>query len=267
MEKSNGRLTWLGHNCFLFERDGVKFVVDPFLPKGLAPATPEEIKVDCVLVSHGHADHCEDALKIAKNNDATIVSVAEVSSYFAKKGVKTEALNIGGAIYLPTPSAADAPQFQLLAVQAPHSSTMPDGSSGGSSLGFVLSFSQNGAPLSPAKTEIKPMKQTLADADAFSVYFACDAGYSTEMNWIGELGIDLAILPIGDRFTMGPAMSLDAINAIKPRFVVPAHYNTWPPIAQDVSRWQAAVRKYTSAVPLVLAVGSSICKSENGDWR
>lgn len=261
------KLTWFGHNCFLFEYNGVRFLVDPFLADGVAPASAADLRADYLLVSHGHADHCDNALEIAKRSHGTVVAIAEVAGYFARKGVKTEAGNIGGAIYLPISNDPNVPKAQLLMVQAPHSSTMPDGSAGGNSIGFVLSFPRNGAHLSPDKAPVKPMKNLLADADAFTVYFACDSGYFTEMNWIGQFGIDLAVLPIGDRYTMGPSVSLDAILALEPRYVVPAHYNTWPPLAQNADKWADAVAHYTQAAPIVLTPGQSIAADESGNWK
>ena len=267
MEKASKRLIWLGHNCFLFEYNGCKFLVDPFLVNGVAPVQAHEIKANYLLVSHGHSDHCASVPEIAANTGATIISVAEVAGFFAKKGLKTESMNIGGAIYLPASKNPEDPKAQIMMVQAPHSSTMPDNSPGGNSVGFILSFSQNGTHLSPAKAPIKPMKNTLDDALAFSIYFACDSGYFTEMNWIGQLGIDVAVLPIGDRFTMGPSLSLDAVNAINPQYVVPCHYNTWEPIAQSVDKWSDAVQQYTKAIPLVLTPGKTVSEDESGIWR
>ena len=265
MESVSKKLTWYGHNCFLFEYNSVKFLVDPFLVPGIAPVVPNDVRADYILVSHGHSDHCANALEIARNSHSTIVSVAEIASFFAHQGLKTESANIGGSIYVPI-SDDESPKAQILVVQAMHSSTMQDNSPGGASTGFILSFSQNGSFLSPDKAPIKPMKATLADAAAFSIYFACDTGFFTEMNWIGSLGIDVAVLPIGDRYTMGPSVSLDAINAINPQYVVPCHYNTWSPISQQVEKWHDAVRQYTNAIPRVLTPGDVLFENEFGEW-
>ena len=266
MKSTTKKLTWLGHNCFIFEYGDAKFIVDPFLIPDSSPFSAESIAADYVLVSHGHDDHCADALTIARKNNASVVAVAEIAGFFTKIGVKTEPVNIGGAIYLPVSGDASVPKAQILAVQAPHSSTLPQGDHGGNSLGFVVSFSQNGVSLSPNDAPIKPMQKTLADAAAFSIYFACDTGFFSEMRWIGKLGIDVAVLPIGDRYTMGPSTSLDAIDAISPRYVVPSHYNTWPPISQNVSQWSDAVRQYTKSEPIVLTVGKSVNEKEDGSW-
>ena len=90
------------------------------------------------------------------------------------------------------------------------------------------------------------------------VYFACDTALFSDMKLIGAAGIDLAVLPIGDHFTMGPDDSIQAIKLIEPRRVAPAHYNTWPPIEQDPHRWAEQVRAETSAEPIVLEPGGKI---------
>ena len=267
MVETTTKLTWLGHNCFQLERDGLRFLVDPFIVEGLAPCRADEIETDYILVSQGHADHCQDAISIGKRTGATVVSIAEMTSYFGRNGLKTEPMNIGGAIYLPT-HATRSPSVQVLAVQAPHSSTTPSGEPGGNSLGFVLSFSQNGRDLSPSSDSLKPMKEALADADAFNVYFVCDAGYFSELAWIGELGIDLAVVPIGDRYTMGARVSLDAISLLSPKYVAPSHYNTWPPLRQNVDAWRQSVKRYTNATPLELKPGQTVYYNDDSKtWR
>ena len=266
MRKSTKKLTWLGHNCFTFTYDDAIFAIDPFLQHKNAPIAAKDAVVDYALVSHGHADHCADVAAFVKARNAPIIAVPEVASAFAKEKLTTEPINIGGAIYLPVSKDPNAPKAQILAVQAPHSSTMQNGDPGGVSLGFVLSFSQNGVHIAPDRAPIAPLDKTLAMAAAFTIYFACDSGYFSEMEWIGKLGVDIAVLPIGNRYTMGPAVSLDAIRAINPRWVVPSHYNTWAPIVQDVEKWADAVRQYTKASPLVLAPGESAVESEDGNW-
>lgn len=256
------RLLWLGHNAFLFQYDETLFLVDPFLPSNLSP---EDVAANFVLVSHGHADHNAHAAKIARKNDAPIVAGVEAADGFAAQNLRVERMNVGGAIYVPISADPDVPKAQILAVAAPHSSGTP----GGTPLGFVLSFSQNGRPLDPNAVEtLKPLGETLADADAFSIYFACDCGFFGDMNWIGSLGIDVAVLPIGDRYAMGPGASLDAVRALQPKFVVPSHYDTWPEIEQNVERWSDAVFAYAApSQPLVARIGVPLEADENGDWR
>jgi L-ascorbate metabolism protein UlaG (beta-lactamase superfamily) len=135
-------------------------------------------------------------------------------------------MNLGGQIQLPFGT--------LKMTMAWHSSQLPDGSDGGSPSGFLL----------------KTVDGT--------IYFACDTALFSDMRQIAGRGVDLAVLPIGDMFTMGPADSIEAIKLINPTRVLPNHYNTWPPIAQDAQAWAEAVRAQTSAEPVVLEPGGTL---------
>ncbi|MBX3415534.1 MAG: metal-dependent hydrolase [Pirellulales bacterium] len=222
------RLTWLGHGTWTIETAGTKILLDPFLDDNpTAPVRADDIHADAILVSHGHFDHVADLVKIAKRTDATVIANYEICAWANQQGVeKVEYMNLGGTIAQPW--------GRVKLTIAHHSSVLPDGTYGGNPGGFLL---------------------FLADA---TIYFACDTALFEEMRTIGSAGIDLAVLPIGDRFTMGPDDSLEAIKRIKPRRVAPAHYNTWPPIAQDASAWAAKVKSETEAEPLVLEPGGTI---------
>ncbi len=113
-----------------------------------------------------------------------------------------------------------------------HGSALPDGSNGGNPCGFLITC-----------------------ADGTRIYDAADTALFGDMALIGEEEIDLAVLPIGDYYTMGPDDALRTVKLIKPRFVLPIHYNTFPPITQDASAWAARVRAETSATPVVLQPG------------
>jgi L-ascorbate metabolism protein UlaG (beta-lactamase superfamily) len=91
-----------------------------------------------------------------------------------------------------------------------------------------------------------------------TVYFACDTALFLDMQLIGRVGLELAVLPIGDRYTMGPDDSIQAIDLLQPKRVAPAHYNTWPPIAQDAQAWARRVKSETDAEPIVLEPGGKI---------
>lgn len=260
------RLTWFGHNCFLFSFNRTNILIDPFFEASLSLKDKRQLKLDYILVSHGHEDHLTDALPLSLQSNAPLITNFELGNFFEKKGVRTEKINIGGAIYLPLRDSFE-PKFQILAVPALHSSSLANHNSAGNPMGFVLSFSQNHVPLSPHQvSSLKSLKDQLAEASAFSVYFACDTGYFSDMSWIGELGIDIAVLPIGDRFTMGPSVSLDAINAISPKLVIPSHYNTWEPISQKIEMWSESVKKYTHAQPCVIPNGGTLL-IEDKQWR
>lgn len=223
------RLTWLGHGCWLIKTSKQTILLDPFLdPSPTAPCKAADIKgVDVILVSHGHFDHVADLVSIAKRTGAVVVSNFEICEWAGKQGVeRTEPMNLGGGIQLPLGC--------VTLTTAAHSSVLPDGTYGGNPGGFLI------------------------EADGRVIYFACDTALTADMRLLARRKIDLAVLPIGDRFTMGPEDSLEAIRMIEPRRVAPAHYNTWPPIAQDASAWAARVRSETSAEPLVLEPGGVI---------
>ncbi|MDP6468479.1 MAG: metal-dependent hydrolase [Pirellulaceae bacterium] len=219
-------ITWLGHGSWAIETGGHTILLDPFLNDSpTSPVKADDVKADYILVSHGHFDHVADVASIANRTGATVVAAYEVSAWFeSQHGVKnTVGMNLGGGI--------DLPFGRVTMTVAHHSSQLPDGSYGGNPAGFLLK---------------------LADG---TVYFACDTALFSDMQLIGRAGIDLAVLPIGDLFTMGPADSIEAIKLIHPRRVAPAHYNTWPPIEQNAATWADSVRANTEAEPVVLDPG------------
>jgi len=221
-------LTWLGHACWLVETNGRTILIDPFLNDSpTAPIKADQARADFILVSHGHYDHVADAARIANRLGATVVSNFEICDWLSRQGVKnTEPMNLGGSIRLPF--------GEVKLTIAHHSSVLPDGASGGNPSGFLL---------------------TLA---GHKIYFACDTGLFYDMKLIGAAGLDLAVLPIGDRFTMGPDDALAAVKLLEPRRVVPSHYNTWPPIAQDAAQWAERVRAETKAEPIVVEPGAKL---------
>jgi len=223
------QLTWLGHGTWLIETAGHTVLLDPFLDDNpAAPVKAAGVNPDHILVSHGHFDHVADGAAIANRTGATVVSNYEICTWLeSKHGVKnTIGMNLGGSVKLPFGRATLTVAF--------HSSQLPDGSYGGNPGGFVL------------------------DMPDGRVYFACDTALFGDMKLIATAGIDLAVLPIGDLFTMGPDDSVEAIKLIQPKRVAPAHYNTWPPIAQDARAWADKVRSATSAEPIVVEPGGKI---------
>jgi len=223
-------ITWFGHNCWSIETGGKTILLDPFLDNSpAAPVKAADVKADFMLVSHGHGDHNEDAVKIAKRTGATVLANFEVGNWLAKQGVASEkivGMNPGGGVKQPFGHV----KFTI----AHHSSSMPDGSYGGVPGGFLLTL------------------------DGAKVYFACDTALFLDMKLIGAGGLDLAVLPIGDLYTMGPEDSIDAIKLLNPKRVAPCHYNTWPPIAQNALAWAERVRSHTAAEPIVLEPGGKI---------
>ncbi len=221
-------LTWLGHGTWLIETGEHRILLDPFLDESpTAPIKADEVEADTILVSHGHFDHVADLVSVARRTGATVVACFEICDWVGKQGVeKTEPMNHGGGI--------DLPFGRVTLTVAHHSSVLPDGTYGGNPGGFKLN---------------------LADG---VVYFACDTALFSDMQLIAAGGLDLAVVPIGDRFTMGPADAVEAIKLLKPRLAAPAHYNTWPPIEQDAAAWAQRIRAETESEPVVVEPGGKI---------
>jgi L-ascorbate metabolism protein UlaG (beta-lactamase superfamily) len=222
------RLTWYSHACFLVESPKAQLLIDPFLSGNpLAPVKADQLSPGFILVSHGHGDHVGDTVEIARRTGATVVSNFEIQNWLAAQGLKNlHPLHIGGGF--------DFPWGRVKLTLALHGSGLPDGSYGGNPAGFLLTL------------------------EGRKIYHACDTGLFGDMRLIGEEGIDLAILPIGDNFTMGPEDALRAVKLIEPRRVVPIHYNTFEVIRQDPDAWAARVRRETRAEAIVMRPGETI---------
>lgn len=222
------KVTWYGHACFLIETKGTKLLTDPFLTGNpLAPVRVDKVEADYILVSHGHGDHVGDGVAIAKRTGATVISNFEIQNWFVGQGVENvHAQHIGGGY--------DYPWGRVKLTIAHHGSALPDGTYGGNPVGFLFYI------------------------EGKTIYHACDTGLFYDMRLIGEEGIDLAILPIGDNFTMGPDDALRAVKLIEPRQVVPIHYNTFDVIKQDPHAWARRVESETSAKVVVMGPGDTL---------
>jgi L-ascorbate metabolism protein UlaG (beta-lactamase superfamily) len=206
---------------------GTKLLVDPyFTGNPAATISADKVDADFILVSHGHFDHVSDLVDIARRTGATTITNFEIANWLGEKGINAHAQHIGGGFHHPF--------GYLKLTQALHGSGLPDFTYGGNPCGFLLTTQ-----------------------DGKKIYLACDTGLFGDMRLIGEEGIDLAVLPIGDNFTMGPDDALRAVKLIQPRYVVPVHYNTWELIAQDAQAWAARVRAESDASPHVLQPGQS----------
>ena len=221
-------LTWLGHGSWAIKTGETTILLDPFLDESpAAPVKAADVDADFILVSHGHFDHIADVAPIANRTGATVVAIYEIVDWLSSQH------NVANAVGMNLGGAVDLPFGRVKLTLAFHSSKLPDGSNGGNPGGFLL---------------------TLADA---KIYFACDTALFYDMKLIGAEGIDMAVLPIGDLFTMGPDDALEAVKLIGPKQVIPDHYNTWPPIEQDPEQWAQRVRAETSTQPIVLQPGGT----------
>jgi L-ascorbate metabolism protein UlaG (beta-lactamase superfamily) len=219
---------WLGHACLLLETAGKRVLIDPFLTGNpAAAARADEVAADFILISHGHGDHVGDAVAIAQRTGATVIANYEISEWLKKQGLKE------GKVHGQQHGGGYGHPFgRVKLTLAFHGSALPDGSYGGNPCGFLI-YTKDGK----------------------KIYDAADTGLFGDMRLIGEEGLDLAILPIGDNYTMGPDDALRAVKLLQPKKVLPIHYNTWPLIAQDGAAWAARVRAETKAEVVVLKPG------------
>ena len=219
-------LTWFGHASWQIKTENHTILLDPFVDENPSAACKAaDLEADYILVSHGHFDHVADVAPIANQCTSTVIAVYEIAEWFAKNHgvVNTIGMNTGGGIALPF--------GHVKMTNAVHSSQLPDGSYGGNPVGFLLTI------------------------EGKRLYFACDTALFGDMGLIGVTEIDAAILPIGDHFTMGPDDSIVATNMIKPKIVIPSHYNTWPPIEQDAAAWASKIELKTASTAIVPNVG------------
>jgi L-ascorbate metabolism protein UlaG (beta-lactamase superfamily) len=220
-------LTYIGHSAFALESEGVQILVDPFINGNpVATHTADDFSPDVILLTHAHDDHVGDTVEIAKRSGATVICIVELADYLEQQGVKTDAANHGGTI------AFDGGSVKL--VPAWHSSSY--------SQEFV-------APGVPSGLVVRFGGQT--------IYFAGDTALFSDMTLIGDEGIDIAVLPIGDRFTMGPSDAVRAIGFIRPAKVIPCHCNTFSLIMQDRNAFKQRVDSETDAEAVLLDPGAS----------
>jgi L-ascorbate metabolism protein UlaG (beta-lactamase superfamily) len=212
------RIRWLGHSGFEIELMNQIVLVDPWLDGN--PSAPMGVanlkKADIVCVTHDHQDHLGDAVQICKQTGATFVGIHELSVYAREEGVKeTAGINIGGTV--------DVKGIRISMVQAFHSSTR------GAPTGFIIK------------------------AEGKTIYHAGDTGLFGDMQIIGETHRpDIALIPIGGYYTMGPGEAAEAVKLIKPAIVIPMHYQTLPVLAPSAEGFVKIVKEKTPEVKVIV---------------
>lgn len=216
-----------GHSTFQIDVDETSILIDPFFTEN--PATTvcaDALSSDVILVSHGHGDHVADLVEIARRTGALVISNYEICEWLKSQDVtNVHAQNTGGAYQHPFGT--------IKQTIAHHSSVLPDGTYGGSPNGFLIKL------------------------EGGNIYFTGDTSLFLDMQLYGDEIVDVAILPIGDNFTMGPDDAVRATQLIKPRHVIPCHYNTWELIHQDANDWAEQVKNQTESIPIILQPGES----------
>lgn len=224
------KITFYGHSCLLAEFDGTRVLIDPFLSGNpLTTADPKQMKVDAIVLTHGHGDHFGDTIEIAKANDCPVISNFEIAAYCEKKGTQAVGMNTGGSKQFDG--------FKVKFTPALHSSSIQDGDQllyGGQPMGTILTMGGH------------------------TFYHVGDTALFSDLKLIGELhAIDLAAIPIGDHFTMGPDEALLAAQWIGAKHVIPLHYNTFDPIKQDGADYVRRLKEH-GITGHALAAGESV---------
>jgi L-ascorbate metabolism protein UlaG (beta-lactamase superfamily) len=196
-------LQYLGHSAFYLQGNKIRALIDPFLSGNPLASEGAEARteLDYIFVSHAHGDHLGDALAIAGRTEAVVVATVELAAYLAGKGLKTEGMNIGGKVDFPFGKVKLLPAF--------HSSSIFEGDK------LVCSDTPCGF---------------LLEIEGKKIYHSGDTGLSVEMNLLAAEDVEIALVPIGGHYVMDAAR---AVGFIRPRKVVPMHYDTFPSIKAD----------------------------------
>ncbi|GGS00541.1 metal-dependent hydrolase [Deinococcus sedimenti] len=201
---------FIGHSTFLLESGEHRLLIDPFIEGNPQASVTLQVALDwklsAVLISHAHGDHWGNALDFARAG-VPLIATAEIAGYAQKHGAtQPVGMNIGGTYHAAWGSVTLTPAW--------HSSSFPDGTYGGMPTGLIIELGGQ------------------------RVYFAGDTTLFSDMSLIGQRGLDAALLPIGDHYTMGPEEAARTLDLLKPRVAIPMHYGTFPPLTGDPTVFQ-----------------------------
>src|SRR5699024_9009851 len=223
------KISYHGHSVVKVETGEQTILIDPFITGNeLCDLDPETVKADVILLTHGHNDHVGDTVEIAKRNDSLVVALNELAVYLGSKGLNTHPMNIGGAYEVDFRRVKFTHAFHGSSYEEEDGTFTYTGMTGG----ILLTIA--------GKTN----------------YHVGDTALFSDLKMIGELNdIDIAFVPIGDNFTMGPEDALIAADWINAKTVVPVHYNTFPVIEQDGEAFAAKVK---TGQGLAMKIGDEI---------
>lgn len=209
-------ISYHGHSIVKIKTNGTNIIIDPFIRgNSMTDLKVEEEKPDVILLTHGHNDHVGDTIELAKANNSLVVAPNELANYLASQGVNVHNMGIGGAFEFPFGKVKYTLAFHGSVYETENGEIINAGNPGG-----ILFF-----------------------AEGVTIYHAGDTALFGDMKLIGERHpIDVAFLPIGDNFTMGPEDAAYAVSLLNPKNVVPIHYNTFPIIKQDPNKFAELVK-------------------------
>ncbi|MEA2062679.1 MAG: metal-dependent hydrolase [Gemmatimonadota bacterium] len=222
-------ITYYGHSAFMIDTGSHRVLIDPFISGNpQATVSADELSCDAILLTHGHGDHLGDTISIAQRCGALVVTTYELAGYLDTQDVRNHPMHIGGAREFEFGTVKLIPAFHGGGVEGVEGLSCTP-------CGFLFTFGGT------------------------TVMHSGDTSLTIEFELIGRMHrIDVALLPIGDNFTMGPEDALEAVCMLKPKLVVPMHYNTWELIAQDSKQFKQAVESETSSKVALVAPGETL---------
>jgi L-ascorbate metabolism protein UlaG (beta-lactamase superfamily) len=227
-------VNYIGHSTFTIQNGEQLIAIDPFITGNPdAKIDASSISPDFIFVTHAHNDHVGDSVELSKRTGAPVISTFELGELLASQGANAVPMNHGGTYRFEGGSVKLVPAWHTSSWTAEDGTTL--------------------APGVPAGLVVK-----LGEGrDKKTLYFAGDTCLFMDMQLIGDEELDLAVLPIGDHFTMGPEDAVKAVKFLRPKYVIPCHCNTFPPIEQDKGTFKTQVEAQTQAKCVVLEPGQS----------